>query len=284
MQTLTRLAEVRAAVARERAQGRRVAFVPTMGALHDGHLQLVTRARCEADVVVMSIFVNPLQFGPGEDFTRYPRDPEGDARAAAAAGVDLLFAPGVEALYPHASRVTLAPSQLAERWEGTQRPGHFAGMLTIVLKLLNIVQPDVAVFGQKDFQQAVLVQAMVEDLDVPVRIVVAPTVREADGLARSSRNRYLSAPERARAPRLRAALLAASARFDAGERDAGRLVAAARRELEGAPPFVEDYLVVVAPDTLEPRTRAEAGDVLLVAARLGGTRLLDNLVLGRGES
>ena len=280
MRTLTRIADVRAAVAGERAAGRRVAFVPTMGALHDGHLRLVGRAREHADVVVMSIFVNPLQFGPNEDFARYPRDPDGDARAAEGAGVDLLFAPPVEELYPRERRVTLSPVELGDRWEGTHRPGHFAGMLTVVLKLLNIVQPDVAVFGQKDFQQAVLVRAMVEDLDVPVRIVVAPTVREPDGLARSSRNRYLSAAERGRAPELRAALRAASALFDEGERDAGRLVGAARARLAGTPAFVEDYLAIVAPDTLEPRTEASAGDVLLVAARLGGTRLLDNLVLG----
>jgi pantoate--beta-alanine ligase len=199
MRRLTRIAEVREAVGEVRARGRRIGFVPTMGYLHEGHLRLVDEARRHADLVVMSIFVNPLQFGPAEDLARYPRDLDGDAAKASARGVDLLFAPDGAEIYPEQPRVVVTPRALAARWEGAARPGHFEGVLTVVAKLLNIVQPHVAVFGQKDIQQALLVRAMVEDLDIPVEIVVAPTVREPDGLAMSSRNSYLDAPSRERA-------------------------------------------------------------------------------------
>ena len=280
MRVLSAIAGVRAAVAEARDRGRRVALVPTMGALHEGHLSLVRRARAEADLVVMSIFVNPLQFGPGEDLARYPRDPEGDAAQARAAGVDVLFAPVAEELYPHAPRVAVAPVGLGERWEGALRPGHFAGVLTVVLKLLNVVQPDVALFGQKDFQQAAIVRAMVADLDVPVRIVVAPIVREADGLALSSRNRYLAPDQRREAARLSLALDAARAVYDGGERDAATLQAAARAVLDAAPAVAVDYLALVDGASLEPVERASPGNALLLAARFGDTRLLDNVVLG----
>ncbi|HEU4629410.1 MAG TPA: pantoate--beta-alanine ligase [Gemmatimonadaceae bacterium] len=280
MRVLSAIAEVRAAVAGARRDGRRVALVPTMGALHEGHLSLVRRARVEAELVVMSVFVNPLQFGPGEDLARYPRDPEGDAARARAAGVDVLFAPTPEELYPHPPRVTVAPAGLDARWEGALRPGHFAGVLTVVLKLFHIVQPDLAVFGQKDFQQAAIVRAMVEDLDLPLRLVVAPIVREPDGLAMSSRNRYLAEADRREATRLSRALDAGRAAFAQGERDAGVLQSAARAVLEAAPAIAVDYLVVVNPATLEPVVQAADGDVILLAARVGGTRLLDNLVLG----
>ncbi|HEY0971755.1 MAG TPA: pantoate--beta-alanine ligase [Gemmatimonadales bacterium] len=280
MRATTTIAGVRAAVDEARREGRRVALVPTMGALHQGHLSLVARAREEADLVVVSVFVNPLQFGPGEDFERYPRDPEGDAAAAGSAGADLVFAPDVRELYPREPRVSVVPLGLGDRWEGEVRPGHFAGVLTVVLKLLNIVRPDVAVFGQKDFQQAMIVRAMVEDLDVAVRIVVERTVREADGLALSSRNRYLSGADRAQAPRLHQALAAARAAFDGGERSASQLVGVARRVLDAPPAITTDYLAVVDPATLEPREHAQDGDTALLAARLGSTRLIDNVLLG----
>ena len=279
MERVERIGEVRDRVRVARAAGRRVAFVPTMGALHDGHLQLLRRARAEADVVVASVFVNPLQFGPNEDFARYPRDEAGDSAKARGAGADLLFMPSAEELYPRPGRVTVLPVGLGDRWEGEARPGHFAGVLTVVLKLFGIVQPDVAIFGQKDYQQAAIVRAMVEDLDVPVRVLVEPTVREADGLALSSRNRYLDADERREALRLPRALAAVDAAFARGERDVPALLAPARAELAHELLAV-DYLAVVDPATLEPRERARAGDVVLLAARVGRTRLIDNRVLG----
>jgi pantoate--beta-alanine ligase len=282
MRVLSAIAEVRAAVAGARDHGQRVALVPTMGALHAGHLSLVHRARAEAELVVMSIFVNPLQFGPGEDLARYPRDPEGDAALARAAGVDVLFTPDADELYPHPPRVSIHPVGLDARWEGAIRPGHFAGVLTVVLKLFNIVRPDVALFGQKDYQQAAMVRAMVEDLDLPMRLLVAPIVREEDGLALSSRNRYLAPDYRRAAARLSRALAAARDAYDGGEREAATLEAVGRGVLEAEPAIAVDYLAVVDGGSLEPVERASPGDVLLLAARLGGTRLLDNVVLGGG--
>jgi pantoate--beta-alanine ligase len=280
MRRVSGIAEVREAVRAARRGGATVALVPTMGALHDGHLRLVERARTDATYVVVSVFVNPLQFGPGEDFGRYPRDAEGDAAKVRSAGAQLLFMPAAAELYPREARVSVVPVGLGDRWEGPIRPGHFAGVLTVVLKLFGIVQPDVAVFGQKDFQQATLVRAMVEDLDVPVRVVVEPTVREADGLALSSRNRYLTADERRTALRVPQALRQAARTFAAGERDARAVEAAARTAIEGAPDITVDYLAVVDPLTLEPVPRAAPGHVVLLAVRVGRTRLLDNLVLG----
>ena len=279
MERVERIVEVRDRVRGARSAGRRVAFVPTMGALHEGHLQLLRRARAEADLVVASVFVNPLQFGPTEDFARYPRDEAGDATKARAAGADLLFMPAADELYPHPGRVTVLPVGLGDRWEGQVRPGHFAGVLTVVLKLFGIVQPDVAIFGQKDYQQAAIVRAMVEDLDVPVRVVVEPTVREPDGLARSSRNRYLDGDERREALRLPRALAAVAGAFASGERDVQALLAPGRAELAHDLVLV-DYFAIVDPASLEPRARAAAGDVVLLAARVGRTRLLDNRVLG----
>ncbi|HEX6058520.1 MAG TPA: pantoate--beta-alanine ligase [Gemmatimonadaceae bacterium] len=276
-----RIAEVRAAVAAARARGARVAFVPTMGALHEGHLGLVDEARRHAAFVVMSIFVNPLQFGPGEDFTRYPRDADGDTAKAIARGADLVFLPAVEEMYPPDGRaVAVVPERLHERWEGAVRPGHFTGVLTVVAKLFNIVLPDLAVFGRKDYQQAALVRALVRDLDIPVEIVVAPTSREPDGLARSSRNVYLSPEERRRALALSRGLLAMRSAFRAGERDPAALLAAGRRELDAEPGIRTDYLALVDPATLEPVARASAASVALVAARVGATRLIDNIILG----
>ena len=279
--TAARIADVRAAVGAARARGERVAFVPTMGALHEGHLGLLDEARRHAGFVVMSIFVNPLQFGPGEDFTRYPRDAEGDTAKAVARGADLVFLPAVEEMYPPDGRaVAVVPERLHARWEGAVRPGHFTGVLTVVAKLLNIVRPDVAVFGRKDYQQAALVRALVRDLDIPVGIVVAPTSREPDGLARSSRNVYLAPEDRRRALALSRALFAMRSAFRSGEHDAAALLAAGRRELEADPGVRTDYLALVDPATLEPVARAEAETVALVAARVGATRLIDNVILG----
>ncbi len=282
---MTTAAELRAELARAREDGRvlgggRVAYVPTMGALHAGHLSLVAEARRRADLVAMSIFVNPLQFGPGEDFARYPRDLAADSAAAAAAGVDLMFAPGVAELYPREPRVRVVPGAMADRWEGAVRPGHFAGVLTVVAKLFHLVAPDVAVFGQKDAQQAALVRAMVRDLDFPLEVVVAPTVRERDGLALSSRNVYLGADDRARARCIPESLAAVERAFGAGERRAAALLDAARGVLAREPDLVPDYVAIVDPDTLDPVEQAERGTLALAAVRAGRTRLLDNVVLG----
>jgi pantoate--beta-alanine ligase len=281
MRRVTRIAEVREALGAARARGQRISFVPTMGYLHEGHLRLVDEARRHADLVVMSIFVNPLQFGPTEDLARYPRDLDGDAAKASARGVDLLFAPDGAEIYREQPRVVVTPRALAARWEGAARPGHFEGVLTVVAKLFNIVQPHVAVFGQKDIQQAILVRAMVEDLDMPVEVVVAPTVREPDGLAMSSRNSYLDAPSRERALALSGALRAVVSAHAAGERSASSLEAIARAHLAERGVTDVDYVAVADPRTLEPLGQAEAGAIVAVAARIGRTRLIDNMILGR---
>jgi len=274
------IAGIRASVAKARREGLVVGFVPTMGALHRGHLRLVERARGESDIVVMSVFVNPLQFGPTEDFGRYPRPIDADARAAADAGVDILFTPSPEEMFPEGRITTVTAGDSAKRWEGQIRPGHFDGVLTVVAKLFNIVQPDVAVFGRKDLQQAGLVKAMVRDLDFPLTVVVAPTVREDDGLALSSRNSYLSASDRQSALVLVRSLRAASAAFDGGERDVQRLEEAGKRLFADVPAAQLQYFAVVNGDSLEPATEAKPGSAVIVAARLGDTRLIDNIILG----
>jgi pantoate--beta-alanine ligase len=278
VQRIDTIAGLRERIAERRRNGARIGFVPTMGALHEGHLALVDVARANADCVVMSIFVNPLQFGPTEDFARYPRDLEGDAAKASARGVDLLFVPTREEMYPTARAVEVRPIALADLWEGAIRPGHFAGVLTVVAKLLNIVQPDVAVFGQKDIQQATLVKAMVRDLDMPVEIVVASTVRDSDGLALSSRNAYLSPDERERARAIPRALERISAEFAGGERSAERLEQMGRDVLRSTGGRIE-YLALMDPTTLRPVERASAGTIVAVAVRVGSTRLIDNVIL-----
>jgi pantoate--beta-alanine ligase len=280
MRRATRVTEVRDAVAAARARGGRIGFVPTMGFLHEGHLRLVDEARRRADFVVMSIFVNPLQFGPTEDLSRYPRDADGDAAKAETRGVDLLFIPDGAEIYPERPRVVVTPRALASRWEGAARPGHFEGVLTVVAKLFNIVQPDVAIFGQKDIQQATLVRAMVRDLDIPIEIVVSPTVRESDGLAMSSRNSYLDAAARTRALALSGALHAVQAAHQAGERSATRLEQIARTHLAGHGIDEVDYIAIADPHTLEPLTHVDVGAVVALAARVGRTRLIDNVILG----
>ncbi|HEX2781877.1 MAG TPA: pantoate--beta-alanine ligase [Gemmatimonadaceae bacterium] len=280
MRSVGRIAEVRAAVSDARTRGERIGFVPTMGFLHDGHLSLVDEARRRAGFVAMSIFVNPLQFAPTDDLARYPRDPQGDAAKAERRGVDLLFAPAVEEMYPHEMRSEVIPCALHRRWEGAVRPGHFAGVLTVVAKLFNIVQPDVAVFGQKDVQQATLVRAMVEDLAIPVEIVVAPTTREADGLAMSSRNSYLGADDRRRATILSRALFAIRDAYRHGERRAESLLSRARTVLDTEPGVSIDYVALADGATLEPVESADDATVAMIAARVGKTRLIDNVVLG----
>ncbi|HYR11020.1 MAG TPA: pantoate--beta-alanine ligase [Longimicrobium sp.] len=273
------IGEVRGAVREVRANGGTVALVPTMGYLHEGHMSLVDRARELADWVAMSIFVNPMQFGPKEDLARYPRDLERDLEMARARGVDLVFAPEVEEMYPHGEpQVSVVPGALAERMEGAIRPGHFRGVLTVVAKLFGIFQPDVAVFGQKDFQQAALIRRMALDLDQGVRVEVAQTVREPDGLAMSSRNVYLSEEERERARALSRGLERSRALFAAGERDAEALRASLWNAMS-VPGVEPGYAEVVDPLTLEPVAQAAPGAVLLVAARVGRTRLIDNAVL-----
>ncbi len=280
MRTVADIAGTRAAVAAARARGARIGFVPTMGFLHEGHLSLVDAARARSHFVVMSIFVNPLQFGPAEDFGSYPRDAAGDASKAGARGVDLLFAPNDDAMYAANRTVGVVPRALDARWEGSARPGHFAGVLTVVAKLLNIVTPDIAVFGQKDYQQVALVRAMVHDLDFPVEIVTAPTVREADGVAMSSRNSYLRGADRERARALSAALRAMQAGYAAGEHERQLLERIGRDAIAAVGGVLVDYLAVVDPDTLEPVAAPDSRSVALVAARVGATRLIDNAPLG----
>lgn len=280
MRTVADIAGARAAIAAARARGASIGFVPTMGFLHEGHLTLVDLARARSQFVVLSIFVNPLQFGPAEDFGSYPRDAMGDASKAGARGVDLLFTPEVDAMYAADRIVSIVPRSLDARWEGAARPGHFAGVLTVVAKLFNIVMPDIAIFGQKDYQQVALVRAMVHDLDFPVEIVTAPTVREPDGVAMSSRNSYLRGADRERARGLSAALRAMQAAFAAGERERASLERIGRDAVAAASGVVVDYLDVVDPNTLEPATAPDADSVALVAARVGSTRLIDNAPLG----
>lgn len=281
MQEVETRAALRAWREAQRRAGRRVGFVPTMGFLHEGHLALVDEARRRADVVAMSIFVNPLQFGPAEDFARYPRDLARDRALAAGRGVDLLFVPSREEMYPAGDPATrVVPGEAAARLEGAVRPGHFAGVLTVVAKLFHLVEPDVACFGQKDIQQALLLRAMVRDLDWPLELVVVPTVREPDGLALSSRNVYLAPAERAEAIGLWEALRAAADRYEAGERRTEALVAAMRAAIAARPMLVADYIAVVEPDGLADVDVAHDGCVAAVAARVGRTRLIDNVILG----
>ena len=271
--------EVRSLVAEARAGGDRIALVPTMGYLHDGHLTLLDRASALADFVVLSVFVNPLQFGPSEDLDRYPRALERDAELARGRGANLLFAPSAAEMYPNGLPiVNVVAGEAADRLCGGARPGHFRGVLTVVAKLFGIVVPDIAVFGQKDFQQAALIRRMVRDLDFAVQVEVAPTVREPDGLALSSRNVYLSGEERTRALALSQGLSNARALWDAGETDAEVLRAALLRSLavEGV---VLEYAEVVDPELFLPVRKAESGTVCAVAARVGTTRLIDNVVL-----
>ena len=280
MQIIERIEPLRIALDEPRRGAKGIALVPTMGALHEGHLALIDRAHERAATVVMSLFVNPLQFGPNEDFARYPRDRQGDARLAEARGVDLMFAPQPDELYRGGRAVTVVPTALATRWDAASRPGHFTGVLTVVAKLFNIVQPDVAIFGQTDLQQATLIRAMVRDLDFPIQIIVAPTVREKDGVALSSRNAYLSAPDRKRARVLSRAIFAMRDAFDAGESSSAILEALGNAVVAAESTVKLEYLAVMDPATLEPAPIAAAGGIVAIAARVGSTRLIDNVILG----
>ncbi len=258
---------------------RSIGLVPTMGALHEGHLSLIRRCRAENDVAVMSLFVNPAQFNRKDDLERYPRDLEGDSRMAREAGVDVIFAPTAEGMYPDGYVTYLNVERITERWEGTSRPGHFRGVATVCTKLFTICRPHRAYFGQKDYQQSLVVRRLAADLNLGVEIVVSPTVREPDGLALSSRNVLLNQDERRQATVLYRALFQAQAAVRGGERDAGRVRAAIEAEIRGAPLAVLDYVGVCDPDTLEPLVRVSGKAVAVVAASFGATRLIDNVIL-----
>jgi pantoate--beta-alanine ligase len=282
MDEISTIPALRAWTRTQRAAGRRIGLVPTMGYLHEGHLVLVDVARRRADAVVMSIFVNPLQFGPGEDLGRYPRDLPRDRALASDRGVDTLFIPSAEVMYPPGSEVRVIPGASAKRWEGAARPGHFAGVLTVVAKLFHLVVPDFACFGRKDIQQLTLVRQMVRDLDWPIEIVAVPTVREADGLAMSSRNAYLGPEDRRRAVALSRALQAARTAWGNGETRAAAIEERMRQELRVEPEVSVEYIAVAEPEALAPVVTVDAGTIVAIAARVGGTRLIDNITLGEG--
>jgi pantoate--beta-alanine ligase len=278
MRTVRTIDALRTDLRAARMDGRTIGLVPTMGAFHAGHVSLMEQARSQTDLVVVSLFVNPTQFGPSEDLAAYPRDEARDAAIAEQAGVDVLFAPPVEEVYPDGFQTTVSVGALAEPLEGARRPGHFDGVATVVAKLLNMVGPDVAFFGQKDAQQALIVRRVVRDLDIPVRIEVCPTVREADGLAMSSRNAYLEPAERTRAVALRRALDAAEQAVADGERDATAVATAAHAAM--APFDVEpEYLALVCADTLAPVDRIDGEILVALAARVGRARLIDNTLI-----
>lgn len=278
MNTVLAVEELRRAVAGFKAEGLRIGFVPTMGALHEGHLALVRRARELTDRVVASVFVNPAQFGPQEDLGRYPRRPEQDAELLAGAGCDLLFLPDAEAIYPPGGTTWVVPEGPAEGLEGAARPGHFRGVATVVLKLFQLVTPDVAVFGEKDAQQLAVIERLARDLFLPVEIVPHPTVREPDGLAMSSRNAYLSPAERRAATILHRALEAAREVMSRGERDGDEIRLILREMLETEPLVsAVDYAEVVDAETFQPVRQLAGRVVLPLAVRIGGTRLIDNL-------
>ena len=283
MNVLKTVSEVRASQARADGAGgtrRTLGLVPTMGALHAGHLSLVARARTENDRVLASIFVNPAQFGVNEDFAAYPRTPENDLRLLESLGVDAVWCPSPGDVYPPGFQTYVTVDDVSAPLEGARRPGHFRGVATVVAKLFNVFQPDRAYFGQKDAQQVAVIRKMVADLSFPVDVVVCPTVREADGLALSSRNVFLSPEERRAAPVVHRALLAASAAFESGERDAGRLRAVLSETLAGEPLARPDYVSVADAVTLHELERVAGPALVSLAVRFGGTRLIDNVVIG----
>ncbi|HEX8151622.1 MAG TPA: pantoate--beta-alanine ligase [Thermoanaerobaculia bacterium] len=272
--------ETRASVATARAHGKQIGFVPTMGFLHDGHLSLVDAAReAGAGFVVVSIFVNPKQFGPAEDFSRYPRDEARDRELLESRNVDLLFLPPVEVMYPAGSVTNVSVAGVSGPLEGERRPGHFDGVATVVLKLFNIVQPDVAVFGRKDAQQCAVIERMVRDLDVPVRLAFGETHREEDGLARSSRNSYLSTDEREKAPALHRALRAGEDAIRHGVHEVAGLERLMRKHAAETPGVEVDYLAVVDPETFEAPADFNRDVLLAGAVKVGRTRLIDNILV-----
>jgi len=283
----TTIDEMRAAGRAERLAGKRLGFVPTLGALHEGHLSLVRAARAATDVVAASIFVNPTQFGPNEDFAKYPRSFERDSEMLEREGVELLFAPSVEEMYPNAADRSVRPTpvtwvtveDLSSKLDGRSRPGHFRGVTTVVAKLFHIVEPDAAFFGQKDAAQVAIIRRMVRDLNLPVEIVVCPIVRESDGLAMSSRNAYLDPEQRKQALLLHRSLLRVQALADAGERNAAKLADGGRHEFAGERSVRLDYFEIVNPDTLDSVENISGGALVAVAAFVGNTRLIDNILI-----
>ena len=260
--------------------GQRIAFVPTMGFLHEGHASLLREGRRRVDILVLSIFVNPIQFGPNEDLERYPRNLDGDCAIARECGVDIVFTPTAAEMYPAGFQTSIRVNDLALPLCGASRPGHFDGVATVVTKLFNIVQPDLALFGMKDFQQLAIIRRMVHDLSLPVEIVGMPIVREADGLAMSSRNAYLSPDERRSALCLSRAIRLVRERYAAGEHTAGALLSAAQELIEAEPAAVIDYLELRDSATLETVSTVSDGTLMALAVRIGATRLIDNTLLG----
>ncbi len=279
LELVHKVEEVRALSRATRVRGKKLGFVPTMGALHEGHLSLVRAAKANSDVVAVSIFVNPTQFGPNEDFTRYPRNLEADCALLEREAVDVVFAPSPEEMYPGGAVTWVTVERLSDRLCGKSRPGHFRGVATVVAKLFNIVEPDLAFFGQKDAAQVAVIKRMVRDLRFPVAIEVCPIVREADGLALSSRNAYLSPDDRKMALVLHASLQRAQKLFDEGERAAAKIAAEARKAFVWQPAVRLDYFEIVDPDDLEPVATIDKRSLAAVAAFVGKTRLIDNIVL-----
>jgi pantoate--beta-alanine ligase len=283
MKICSTIAEGRTACRTARASGKRLGLVPTMGALHEGHLSLVRAAKAQCDAVAVSVFVNPTQFGPNEDLAKYPRPFDRDCRLLEKEGVEILFAPAVEQIYPksnsNAEGTWVVVEGLSEKLDGRSRPGHFRGVTTIVSKLFHILEPEAAFFGQKDAAQLAVIRRMVRDLNFAVEIVACPIVREPDGLAMSSRNAYLDGEERRRALVLQRTLQETRQRFQAGERTAARLIAAAMEVLARVPQVALDYFEIVDPETLDPVEQVSQATLVAVAAYVGSTRLIDNVVL-----
>lgn len=273
------ISETRAAIAQARVAGKKIGFVPTMGYLHEGHLKLVDIAKEQSDFVVVSIFVNPTQFGPTEDFAQYPRDFERDRRLCESRGTDVIFAPEVSEMYPEKSLLTFQIEKLADRLCGARRPGHFSGVALIVSKLLNIVQPDVAVFGQKDAQQLLVIKRLVQDLNFPVKIIAAPTVREPDGLAMSSRNLYLNSEQRAQSTVLYKSLQHAKALIEQGERNGQRVIASMSKLITAASEAKIDYIEIVGVKDLQPVEKMDGQILIALAVYFGKARLIDNMIL-----
>jgi pantoate--beta-alanine ligase len=264
-----------------RRQGKRLGFVPTMGALHEGHLSLVRAAKAQSEAVAVSIFVNPTQFGPNEDFSKYPRNFDRDRELLEKEGIDLLFAPSVEEMYPQGAVTYVTVEGLSEKLDGKSRPGHFRGVTTVVSKLFHVVEPGSAFFGQKDAAQVAVIRRMVRDLALPVEIVACPIVRESDCLAMSSRNAYLNPQQRKAALVLHRSLEGVQRLFDGGEREAGRLIAAGKEVFAQEPSVRLDYFEIVDPETLDPIGQVTGDALVAVAAYVGTTRLIDNVVLHR---
>jgi pantoate--beta-alanine ligase len=283
MQRIETIAAMKAACRQVQGNRKTLGFVPTMGALHDGHLSLVRAAKARCDVTAVSIFVNPLQFGPSEDLARYPRTLERDTQLLAELGVDLLFVPGVDEMYPKGAKTQVLVEELSDKLDGASRPGHFRGVATVVAKLFEIVRPDFAFFGQKDAAQVAVLRRMVSDLNLDVELVVCPIVREPDGLALSSRNSYLTPQQRQQALVLHRSLMRVHAAAAGGERDAAKLLEIGKQVIAAEPGARLDYFAIVNADTLDPVADISGGALVAVAAWVGTTRLIDNILLNRVE-